>query len=139
MFKFPAKLEQDETGGYFVSFRDIPEALTQGDNLEDARAAAKDALITAMDFYIEDQRRVPEASPAEPGEELIELPLSIAAKIMLLNEMVEQRFRPADLAKAMQVKPQEVTRLMDLNHVTKIDTLARAFAAIGRRLELRLS
>lgn len=139
MCKFPARFESDQDGGYFVSFRDIPEALTQGETLEEARDAARDALITAMDFYIEDNRRVPEASPAEEGEELIELPLSVSAKIMLLNEMLEKRFKAADLARAMRIKPQEVTRIMDLHHTTKIDTLARAFSAVGRKLELHVS
>ena len=136
---FPARFEMDEGGGYFVSFRDIPEALTQGDTLEEARDAARDALVTAMDFYIGDNRRVPQPSPAEEGEELIELPLSVSAKVMLLNEMLEQRIKAADLARAMQIKPQEVTRIMDLHHATKIDTLAPAFSAVGRKLELRIS
>jgi antitoxin HicB len=92
-----------------------------------------------MDFYFEDNRRVPDASPLEADEELIELPISVSAKILLLNEMLEKRLRPADLAKAMDIKPQEVTRIMDLHHATKIDTLARAFSVIGRRLELSLT
>lgn len=139
MIKFPAQFKQDKSGGYIVTFRDIPEAITQGDTLDEAREAARDALITAMDFYFEDARPVPDASIAEIGEELIELPISISAKVLLLNEMLRNRIRPADLAKAMQIKPQEVTRIMDLHHATKIDTLAQAFSAVGRRLELRVS
>ncbi len=139
MLKFPVLFTKYDSDGYVVTFRDIPEALTQGDTLEEARGAARDALITAMDFYIEDNRRVPKASPVEPGEELIGLPLSISAKIMLLNEMLEKRIQTTDLAKAMQIKPQEVTSLMDLHHTTKIDTLAHAFSTLGRHLELHLS
>ena len=139
MVKFPALFEKDEGGGYVVTFRDIPEAITQGDTLPEAREAARDALVTAMDFYFEDSRQVPDASLLQPGEELVELPLSISAKVLLLNEMLAKRFRPADLAKAMDIKPQEVTRIMDLHHATKIDTLARAFSVIGRRLELSLT
>lgn len=139
MLGFPALFEKDEGGGYFVSYRDIPEALTQGETLDEAREAARGALVTAMDFYIEDNRRVPDPSPVEANEEFIELPLSIGAKVLLLNEMIEKKIRAADLARAMQIKPQEVTRIMDLHHATKIDTLARAFSAVGRRLELRVT
>lgn len=141
MLKFPARFELDEpgkSGTYFVSFRDIPEALTQGDTLEDAREMARDVLITAMDIYVENRRRVPDPSPAEEGEELIELPLSLSAKVALLNEMMEKRIRPVDLATAMNIKTQEVTRIMDLHHATKIDTLAKAFSAVGKRLELHV-
>lgn len=138
MVAYPAKLTPED-GGYVVTFRDIPEAITQGDSLEHAKAEALDALITAMDFYFEDSRPVPPPSKPKRGEHLIELPLSIAAKVLLLNEMAAQKIRPADLAKSMHVRPQEVTRIMNLEHATKIDTLADAFAAMGKQLELRVA
>lgn len=139
MLKFPAHFERDDQGCYFVFFRDIPEALTQGHTLEEARQSAQDALITAMDFYFEDHRRVPVASTATEDEEYIELPISIGAKILLLNEMIDRQLRPSDLAKSMNIKPQEVTRIMNLHHTTKIDTLASAFSAIGCRLDFMIS
>lgn len=138
MFSFPARFDEED-GGFVVTFRDIPEAITQGATLEDAQAAALDALVTAMDFYFEDGRPVPAPSKAQKGEQLIELPLSVATKVLLLNEMAGQQIRPADLAKRMHVRPQEVTRIMDLHHATKIDTMAAAFTAIGKQLELRVS
>ena len=61
---YPATFTLEENGGYTVSFRDIPEALTCGDNLDDAKEMAQDALITAMDFYFEDRRSVP--MPSKP-------------------------------------------------------------------------
>jgi antitoxin HicB len=52
-----------------------------------------DALLTAMDFYFEDRRPVPPPSALADGERLIELPLSASAKVLLLNEMLEQKVR----------------------------------------------
>lgn len=43
---------------YCVSFPDVPEAFSQGDNLADATLMAEDALLTAMDFYREDKRKL---------------------------------------------------------------------------------
>ena len=140
MLNYPAKFEPDkDSGGFVVTLRDIPEAITQGDTIEEAREAAVDALVTAMDFYFEDSRAVPAASKAKKGEEVVELPLSVAAKVLLLNEMVRQNVRHSDLARLMDVRGQEVTRIMDLKHSTKIDTLAQAFSAIGKRLNLHVS
>jgi len=138
MFSFPAKFEQDG-GGYVVTFRDIPEAITQGDDLQDARAMALDALITSMDFYIEDERAVPTPSACEDGEELVTLPLSVQAKVLLLNALVEKRMRPSDLASGMGISRQEVHRILNLHHTTKIDTLAKAFKATGHELQLQLA
>ena len=50
MLRNPAVFAPDEGGGFVVTFRDIPEAITQGDTLEEARAEAADALLTAMDL-----------------------------------------------------------------------------------------
>ena len=44
--KYPAAFEKTEQG-YVVSFRDIPEAITQGDTLEEAIDMAQNALLTA--------------------------------------------------------------------------------------------
>lgn len=44
-----------------------------------------------------------------------------------------------ELARWMQTSPQEITRLTDLHHPTKVDTVARALNALGRTLELRVA
>jgi antitoxin HicB len=136
--KFPAVFTSDGAG-FVVTFRDIPEAITQGDNEAEALAMARDALITAMDFYFEDQRTVPRPSEAQAGERLIALPASLSAKILLLNEILAQAVIPAELARRMGVKPQEVTRILDLAHATKIDTVAAAVSALGKELELSVT
>lgn len=133
---YPAIFEKEESGLYSVTFRDIPEAITCGDNYEDALVMAKDALVTAMDFYFEDKRSVPMPSEAKEDEVLIELPPSVTAKVMLLNEMIKQNISNVELAKRIHVKPQEVQRITNLSHSTKIDTLNRAFQALGKRLEI---
>lgn len=139
MHKYPALFDPAAEGGYTVTFRDIPEAITEGDTLEEAEAMARDALITAMDFYFEDGRPVPAPSKLEDGERLVALPLSVAAKVALLNARLESGSRPVDVARAMGIKPQEMTRVFDLGHATKIDTIAAALAAMGYELELKVS
>jgi len=134
--KYPASFTRTENDKFVVTFRDIPEAITQGDDEAEALAMAADALLTAMDFYFEDRRPVPAPSAPEEGEQLIDLPLSASAKVLLLNEMLTQKVRPADLARLMDIKPQEVNRIIDLGHSTKIDTLAAALKALGRELDL---
>ncbi len=138
MFSYPARLTKDGAG-YVVSFRDIPEALTEGATRKEALEMAADALATAMDFYFEDRRAVPAPSDPEDGEDLVDLPASMAAKVLLLNEMVSSRVSPADLARKLSASPQTVTRIVDLRHSTKIDTIADAFAAMGKRLVLSVA
>lgn len=130
---YPATLTPNGSG-FTVSFRDIPEAITEGDSLDEALAMAKDALAVAMEFYSEDNRTVPMPSKAAADEHLVGLPPSVWAKVLLLNEMLAQNVSQAELAKRLGVVPQKVTRLVDLSHTTKIDTLALAFDKLGKRL-----
>jgi len=134
--KYPATFTPAPEGGFVITFRDIPEAIAQGDDEAEALAEARSALATAMDFYFEDRRAVPVPSAALPGERLIGLPASVSAKVLLLNEMAAQDMRPAELARRLGVKPQEVTRLLDLAHTTKIDAIEEAMHALGRELEV---
>jgi len=136
MQKYPARFDLADEGGYTVTFRDIPEAITQGDDLADAETMARDALVSAMEFYFEAGREVPAPSKALKGEHIVELPPSVAAKVALLNARLATGARPADVARSMGCKAQEMTRIFDLHHPTKIDTVAAALAAMGYELEL---
>jgi antitoxin HicB len=130
---YPVTLQKD---GKFilVTFPDIPEAITQGDNRAHALDMAKEALESAMEFYFEDRRAVPIPSKPRPGQAVVELPPSVAAKVLLLNEMLRQKVRPAELARRLGTSPQEVNRLTNLRHPTKIDRVDAALRALGKRL-----
>ena len=134
--RYPVKLKRD--GRFFlVTFPDIPEAITQGTNIDDALYHATDALESALDFYFEEGRRVPMPSRPKRGQRMVELPASVSAKVLLLNEMIAQKVYPAELARRLRVTPQEVTRLIDLHHTTKIDGIAGALKVLGKTMEIR--
>jgi antitoxin HicB len=133
---YPARFEEAPEGGFVVTFRDIPEAITQGDTEAEAMEMAEDALVTSMDFYFEDRRPVPAASAPLPGERLVHLPASVAAKVLLLNEQIAQGVSNVELARRMGTRPQEVQRITNINPATKIDTIDRALRALGRELML---
>ncbi|PRH81247.1 type II toxin-antitoxin system HicB family antitoxin [Arenimonas caeni] len=138
MSNYPARF-QKERDGYVVTFRDIPEALTSGATKKEAMEMATDALATAMEFYFEDRRPVPMPTKARKGEELVELPASVAVKVLLLNEMLKENMTPSKLAKKLDTSPQTITRIVDLHHTTKIDTLADAFKAMGKTLNFSVA
>ena len=113
-YLYPATVESNNEGGFIAKFRDVPEAITEAWDLEELKNNARDALISAIDFYIEDRKAFPVGSTVKSGEIAIELPASVVAKVLLLNTMVQANVRPIDLARKMKVKPQEVTRLTDI-------------------------
>jgi antitoxin HicB len=130
--RYPVDLLPD-TGGYVVSFPDIPEALTQGDTREEALAMALDALITSFDFYFEDNRAIP--LPSEVTGDYVEVPLSVASKVLMLNALIESGLTRVELADRIGIKKQEVNRLINLQHATKIDAIQKAMNALGKQLD----
>ena len=136
--KYPAIFTPAEEGGFVVTFRDIPEAITQGDDEAEAMAMARDVLREAMAVYFDERRTVPLPSQPREGERAVDLPLSVAAKVLLVNEMLSQQIAPSDLARRLGTTRQEVNRLTDLKHPTKIDRIAEAVAAMDRRLDLAI-
>lgn len=133
--RYPVKMRRD--GKYFlVTFPDIPEAITQGESEAEALKAARDALESALDFYFEAGRIVPSPSAPKRGQRHVELPVSLSAKVLLLNEMLRQKMRPAELARRLHTTPQEVNRLINVRHTSKIDGIAEAMKALGKSLHV---
>lgn len=137
--QYPAIFQLDPKDNcYTVTFKDIPEALTQGYSLEEAKEMAQDALITSMDFYFDDNRSVPLPSLPSDNDQVISLPISVWVKVLLLNTMLEQRISQAELAKRLGKSRQEMQRIVNLHHSTKIDTMADALACLGKKLSINL-
>jgi antitoxin HicB len=130
---YPVRLRKD---GKFilVRFPDVPEAITCGIDRAEALAMAKEALELPMEFYFDDMRPVPMPSKPKRGQAVVELSPSVAAKVLLLNEMLRQKVRPIDLARRLGTTKQEVNRLTNLRHPTKIDRIDMALRALGKRL-----
>jgi antitoxin HicB len=139
MFNYPVTLTHDEVdGGFVVTFADIPEAISQGETVAEAMKAARAALETALDFYFDDKRAVPAPSKAAAGQAVIGLNASLSAKVLLLNEMIYQNIRPAELARRLGTRPQDVNRLTNLRHTTRIDSIAAALEAMGKQMDIRV-
>ncbi|MFZ6767530.1 type II toxin-antitoxin system HicB family antitoxin [Undibacterium sp. Di26W] len=134
--QYPATFTPEKSGSYAVTFRDIPEANTHGFDEENAMFEATEALVSAMASYFEKKRPVPLASALMPGEKLVELHLQVWAKVLLLNEMLQQNVRPAELARRMNTSAQVVNRLVDIKHATKIETIHEAMKSLGVSLSL---
>lgn len=134
--KYPVNIEQDGNS-YSVSFPDIPEALTCADTYEEALTEAQDALVTAFEFYFEDERKVPE--PSEITGDFVSVPASVWAKVLVLNTMIDQKITQTELAQRIGTRKQEVQRIINLGHNTKIDTLAKALQAMGKELSISVA
>ncbi|MBQ4666503.1 type II toxin-antitoxin system HicB family antitoxin [Aeromonas hydrophila] len=132
---YPVIIEPDGDT-WLARVPDVPEVLTGGDTREEALAEAAGALVTAFEFYVEDNCPVPLPSEPAPGQEVVTVPPSVWGKVLLLNAMCEASVSQSELGRRLGIPRQNVQRLLDLGHATKIDQLSAAIAALGHRLEL---
>jgi antitoxin HicB len=133
MLAYPVNLEPAEEGGFVVTFPDIPEAITQGEDRDDALAWAQEALQAALEFYFEKHVPVPAPSRSK-GRPLVVLPAVEGAKVILYNALLETGKKKADLARLLNIAPTLVDRLLSLSHKSRIEQIETALAALGKRL-----
>lgn len=139
-FTYPVKLTRDrKDGGYVVSCRDIPEAITQGDSIAKALSEAEGALQAAIEGRIKDDLDIPAPSRAKRDERMVPTPITTALKAAVYTEMREQAVTKSELARRMHVNEKEARRMLDPRHPTRVPTLERALAALGRRAEIAVS
>ena len=66
---YPAVFHRAEEGGYWITFPDIPECITEGDNMEEAYNMAVDALGLALTDRIKEKQDLPKASEVDDIKE----------------------------------------------------------------------
>jgi len=138
MWEFPVELTSDEEeGGFVVNFPDVPEAITQGEDREEALLYATEALETALIMYIEEQRDLPCPSPAK-GRPTVSPNALECAKLSIYATMREQGVRKAELAQRLHWHIPQVDMLLDLGHASLLAQIEQAAVSLGKRVQLRI-
>jgi antitoxin HicB len=133
---YPVHLTPAEEGGYVVTFRDLPEAITEGDDKADALEQASDCLEVVLALYMRERRRIPEPSAPQRGEYLVGPGSLMAAKTALYIALAKSGMSQRDLARAIGTTPAGVQRLLDPRHMSRHDQFDAAMRALGRRVTL---
>ncbi|HEX4111759.1 MAG TPA: type II toxin-antitoxin system HicB family antitoxin [Stellaceae bacterium] len=136
MYSYPYTIERDD-GTMLLQFPDVAIAHTVGRTAAAAISHAEDALVSAIAAIMDGKGNVPRPSPAR-GRPTITLSPLDAAKVELYRTMRTARVTKAELARRLDCHSPQVDRLLDLLHPSKLDQLERAFAALGKTLEIRI-
>lgn len=59
---YPAIFHNDENGGYWISFPDFPECMTQGETMGEAYEMAVEAMGLCIDDRLRNEESLPEVS-----------------------------------------------------------------------------
>lgn len=133
-FAYPVDIGE-ERDGVTVICPDIPEMITGATTRTEALAQAPDALVTALSFYVDENRALPRPSPAR-GRVVIAVPALEAAKLALHDAMLAANISNVELARQLGLDEKIVRRLRDPLHRSRIEAVETALQALGRRLEV---
>ena len=132
---YPATLKPDrEAGGFTVTFPDLPEAITQGEDRLDALDQAADCIEEAIAGRIRRGDEIPTASKAKAGHTVVPVPPLMATKAALYLAMREAKMSNVKLAKQLGCDEKDVRRMLDPRHRSRITALQSALAALGKQI-----
>ena len=133
-FRYAALFEDGDERGIVVSFPDVPEAVTQGDDMADAMTQAEEALGLALLTYPARGLALPK--PKAKGRELVSVSVGaeIAAKLALLDAFRDSGLSKSEFGRRIQKDEKEVRRMLDPKHPTKLGTLTDVLRRLGQRL-----
>jgi antitoxin HicB len=133
-FVYAARFEPGDEGGTVVSFPDVPEAITQGDDEADALKQAQEALGLAL--LTSPRRGLPVPGPKSKRRGLIGIAVEpeVAAKIAMLEAFESSGISKSDLGRRLGKDGKEIRRILDPRHCTKLATLTEALREFGQQL-----
>lgn len=135
MFDYPVDLSPDDNNTVLVTFPDVPEAITFGEDKDEALLHAIDALESALLFYVEACQPLP--VPSSPNGRTTVRPSALeCAKFGIYQAMTEQGIRKAELARRLGWYMPQVDRLFDFKHASRLDQLESAARALGKHIEV---
>ena len=134
-FIYPYETERDGNS-IVVHFPNIPGASTQVDPGEDFQAIVRDCLVAALGGYVI-LRRAPPRPSAVRDQPAVTLDILTSAKLALAMVMSDENVNNVELAKRLGVNEKVVRRMLDLDHISRIDRLETALEHFG--IELLLS
>lgn len=123
-------------GKVTVTCPDLPDLAAVGKNAQDALAAAMEGIEEQLQDCMQNRQSVPMPSRAAPGQQTVDLPPLVVAKIGLYQAMLNQGLRKADLARRLNVHLPQVDRLLDLRHKSKLGQVELALKTMGLRIKL---
>ncbi|EHU2312639.1 antitoxin [Acinetobacter baumannii] len=125
-----------EGEAFIVSSRDLPYLNSVGYSLDEALSEALDGIETAFEIYMDDRQAIPLPSKGKKDEYEVHLPVRVAAKVRLYNEMISQNVTKAELARRLGWLQKQADRLLSLKHSTKLESIESAFHALGKDLDI---
>lgn len=139
MFDYPVTVTPDDNNTVLITFADVPEAITFGQDEEEALLHAIDALETGLSFYMDERKPLPKASRPRKGQKTVRPSALECAKLGVYQSMTEQGVKKSELARRLGWHMPQVDRLLDLRHASKLDQIEAAAHVLGKQIHVQVA
>jgi antitoxin HicB len=137
-FGYRYTLARQANGWWLVRFPGIPEALTEGETKEEARANAVDCVIAALEGYMKSVAPLPRQGAGHSGADRAVLPSLVTAKLAVYEIMRTRGWSKLKLARELGMPENSVRRLLDLRHRSQMWVIDEAMARMNAELSIDL-
>jgi antitoxin HicB len=137
-FGYRYTLQRQENGWWLVRFPGVPEALTEGETEAEARANARDCVITALEGYMKAGKLLPRDGAGHSGPDRAVLPSLVTAKLAVYETMRARGWSKVKLARELGMSENSVRRLLDLHHSSHMWIIDAALAKMNAELPIDL-
>ena len=134
--RYPATVEAQEDGRFFVQFLDFPDSFTEGHTMEEALFNASEVLSAMLAWRVDENKTI--AGPGQKVEGTHQIAPDAKTQAAMLLRLARGERSLSDLARALETSWPAAKRLEDPTHWPSLKTLERAAAALGKRLVLTL-
>lgn len=134
---YPALITQDlQDKRFLVKFYDLPEAITEGTNLEEALFNASEVLTLTLEGRMDEDIEIPR--PTNTLKDIYMIAPSARIQAALLIRFARANHTISEIARAMETSWPAAARLEDPHHWPSLRQLERAANAVGQRLVISL-
>ena len=135
--RYPAYFEPAEEGGFTITFPDFPEAISEGDDLDQALFNAVEVLDLTLVSRLDDKEEIP-LPHEETGENIYMIAPDANIQAVLLFRFNKGDRKLADIARTLGTSWPAIARLEDPKHWPTLRQLDKVAAALGKRLVISL-
>ena len=130
MAQYQIEITPDDNDTFLITCPDLPEVTTFSEKLEDVGFYAQKAIDEALAARLSRFEDLPQDST---GKHIAQPSLLISLKVALIRELKETGQTRADLVRALGWRRNQVDRLFQPRHSTRLDQFDAAFRVLGKK------
>lgn len=136
---YPAVIAFDKDDGrYMVQFPDFPEAISEGESLEEACFNASEVLTLTIEARIEEGMEIPHPSACKKDHRLISPSVRAQSALLVRWAKSEGKHTTSEIARSLNTSWPAISRFENPTHWPSLRQLEKIAHALGQQLVISM-